>query len=1000
MAGHLLKEARSTHSTVSPSCSMMTSRSLLPLMSFVWLISQPVSVVIAADEPPLHQDAKSLAWIWDGGSGAKGDAVVFERGFKLSKAPSAVRVKIQSSAPVKLLVNGEEVGAVQSADKPQVFEFKKQVSVGYNALRLVTNRAGEGDALVASVLITDADGTRRRLETDAAWQVVVGDERRAVRVVESYAASKKGDVFAPLRPSVTKTEDIKVPEGFKVDLLHALDEAEGSWVAMCTDGKGRLIASDAGGRLVRITPPPVGADVSKNPPKIEVIDLPVGHANGLLWAFDSLYVMVCAEGVYEAGSGVYRVRDTDGDDRFDKVELLRKLHGSGDHGPHALMLSPDKRSITVVCGNSTRATEFQHYQVPPIYKDDLALPKLKGHGFMLGVGAPAGYLARMSPDGQEWTLIASGLRNQYDAAFNRHGELFTYDADMEWDLGTPWYRPTRVCHVVDGAEFGWRSVSGKWAEDYADSVPPVINVGRGSPTGVAFGYGAKFPGRYQEALYIADWTYGRLYAVHLKERGASYTATQEVFVEGRAMKPTDIAVNEKDGALYFASGSRTGNSALYRVYYAGGESTVASQGSSDSESAKLRALRHRLEEAYQASDDASVQLALENLGHSDRFIRYAARTLLEFRAPERWEKAALALKGPDAGVQSALALARLERTEHRDVLYGKLGEILGGRAAGAGLKLDAVRALQVVAVRLGDPEGTVRDSLLGHLHALVPTTDARMNAEAGQLLVRWKSPLAARKLFALLQKAPTQEEQISYAAALRFVKEGWPAGARELFFRWFLRAEFNKAGHLAKFIADMRKDAVDSLSDAEKVALEKVLNAAPEVQPAPPMASRLFVKNWTTEELSGLVEPLMKEARNLERGKQLFRETGCTVCHLFKSEGGAVGPDLTLSGSKFGVRELIESMTEPSKTISDQYGTTQVTLKSGETFIGRKVNEGPELVTLQENVFTASDVRDFARKDISKVEASLVSLMPPGLINTCHPDEVADLLAWLQSGSK
>jgi hypothetical protein len=51
-------------------------------------------------------------------------------------------------------------------------------------------------------------------------------------------------------------------------------------------------------------------------------------------------------------------------------------------------------------------------------------------------------------------------------------------------------------------------------------------------------------------------------------------------------------------------------------------------------------------------------------------------------------------------------------------------------------------------------------------------------------------------------------------------------------------------------------------------------------------------------------------------------------------------------------------------------------------------------------VFTSSDVRDFARKDIAKVEASLVSLMPPGLINTCHPDEVADLLAWLQSGSK
>jgi putative heme-binding domain-containing protein len=266
--------------------------------------------------------------------------------------------------------------------------------------------------------------------------------------------------------------------------------------------------------------------------------------------------------------------------------------------------------------------------------------------------------------------------------------------------------------------------------------------------------------------------------------------------------------------------------------------------------------------------------------------------------------------------------------------------------------------------------------------------------------VRWKSPLAAKKLFALFQKAPTQEEQIAYAAQLRLVTLGWPKGARETYFRWFLRAEFNRAGNLAKFIADIRKDAIETLPDSEKEALAAVLNAAPEVQPAPPMASRLFVKNWSTVELAGLVEPLMKQPRNLARGRQLFQETGCTVCHLFKNEGGAVGPDLTLSGSKFGVRELVESMTEPSKTISDQYGTTQVTLKNGDVFSGRKVNEGPQLITIQENVFTSSDVRDFALKDVAKIEAFPVSLMPPGLINSCHPDEVADLLAWLISGSK
>ena len=109
-----------------------------------------------------------------------------------------------------------------------------------------------------------------------------------------------------------------------------------------------------------------------------------------------------------------------------------------------------------------------------------------------------------------------------------------------------WYRPTRICHVVSGAEFGWRNGSGKWPVYYPDSVPPVVNVGPGSPTGVCFGYGTKFPSKYQNALFACDWSYGKLYAVHLHPDGSTYSGELEEFVAGTPLPLTDVVVGAQD----------------------------------------------------------------------------------------------------------------------------------------------------------------------------------------------------------------------------------------------------------------------------------------------------------------------------------------------------------------------------------------------------------------------------------------------------------------------
>src|SRR5690606_35794961 len=162
---------------------------------------------------------------------------------------------------------------------------------------------------------------------------------------------------------------------------------------------------------------------------------------------------------------VWRAKDTDGDGTFDDVKKLANFQGGGEHGPHALVLSPDGKQIYIVCGNHTGAPDFPKSAVPKTWQEDHLLPRMwDARGHARGIMAPGGWIARMNPDGSDLELVSIGYRNQYDIAFDQNGEGFTYDSDMEWDLGAPWYRPTRIYHVTSGSEFGWRSGSGKWPD--------------------------------------------------------------------------------------------------------------------------------------------------------------------------------------------------------------------------------------------------------------------------------------------------------------------------------------------------------------------------------------------------------------------------------------------------------------------------------------------------------------------------------------------------------
>ncbi len=790
--------------------------------------------------------------------------------------------------------------------------------------------------------------------------------------------------------AATPIERISIADGFKVELLHTVPaDQEGSWVNMTPDPQGRLIVSDQYGSLYRVTP---GADAAST--TIEKLKVDIGEAHGLLCAFDSLYVMV--NGKAAQGSGLYRVRDTDGDDQYDEVKLLRKIAGAGEHGPHAIVLSPDGKSLYVCGGNHTDLPNPEKSREPRNWQEDQLLPRMwDAGGHAVGKLAPGGWVCKTDPDGKTFELVGSGFRNEFDLAFNPDGELFTYDADMEWDIGSPWYRPTRVCHVTSGSEFGWRSGTGKWPAYYPDSLPAAVDIGPGSPTGIAFGTGAKFPAKYQQALFICDWSFGLLYAVHLGPNGSSYTGTFEQFATASPLPLTDVVVNPKDGAMYFTIGGRRTQSGLYRVTYVGSESTAPISGADDSQVA-ARDLRTKLESFHGAVNPAAIEVAWPQLSNPDRFIRYAARIAIEHQPVAQWQDKALAEKDPLALMTAMLALARCGEPSVESRIIDALGRVDWTKLSEAD-RLSLLRVYGVAFARMGQPVAAARQAVLDRLDAHFPAKSRTLNRELAAVLIYLEAPQVAARTIKLLLASQTQEDQVQYALVLRALKSGWTLDERRAYFNWFNTTGSFRGGHsFSGFVQNIRNEAIASLDEKEKASLAEIINAKLETtDPNVTVAARTFVKKW---EVADLLSATEGGGRNFERGREMFGAAACFKCHRFAGEGGIIGPDLTGVGKRFNNQYLLESLIEPSKVISDQYQASIFITTNGQTVIGKVANLNGDKLMVITNMLEPGNFANIATGDIEEVQPSRVSMMPNGLLDTLSDEEILDLLAYLKSG--
>ena len=793
---------------------------------------------------------------------------------------------------------------------------------------------------------------------------------------------------------VTRPERLVVKEGFEVERLYSVPKKDfGSWVVLCEDDKGRLIAGDQYGSLYRFDRPAQGETLTDE--NLEKIDLDIGHAWGLCYAFDSLYVVVNDK--KHEGRGLYRVEDTNKDDKFDKVTLLKKFQEvGGEHGPHAVVLSPDGKSLYVACGNQTALPTYQSSRVTECWGEDTLQPRVYGRGFMKGVEAPRGWICKTDPEGKNWEVIATGFRNQYDIDFNLEGEMFTYDADMEWDINTPWYRPTRINHVISGAEFGWRNGSAKWPEYYSDSFGAVVNVGPGSPTGVTFGTGAKFPTKYQKAFFACDWSFGTLYAVHLTPNGSSYTGEVEEFIGGQPFPLTDICISKKDGAMYITVGGRKVQSGIYRVTYTGKENTAPAK--PRIEGAEERTERQAIAEYHLKSDASVVDKFWKHLGSEDRALRFTARTAIEKVPTKYWAKKALDEKDPFTKLGALISLARLGNEKIQGALVESL-LTFEYKSLNQQERFDLLRAYGLTFVRIGAPIEKQRAQVIAQLDPHFPGDSASENIELSNVLAYLQAPDMIARSVELMTNALTQEEQIAIAKNIRFVQEGWTDDSEKKLFIWFTRAAGYKGGaSFSKFINEIKKDHLARLSSKRKKVLASIINAKP-VTKNPLSSNRQlkFVKNWQMKDLTPLLGAGLEGNRDFKNGREMFAAATCYACHRFNEEGGGIGPDLTSAGGKFSPHDLLESIIEPSNEISDQYGSITFTLKNGEQIIGRIANLKGDDYRIITDLMAPSAMTIIKTSDIESSEPTKFSMMPPGLLNMLEDDDILDLLAYILS---
>jgi putative heme-binding domain-containing protein len=331
----------------------------------------------------------------------------------------------------------------------------------------------------------------------------------------------------------------------------------------------------------------------------------------------------------------------------------------------------------------------------------------------------------------------------------------------------------------------------------------------------------------------------------------------------------------------------------------------------------------------------------------------------------------------------------------------------------ANVRRDGQAGFQAQTITAGDLDAPRLQQVHQKLIARFPSTDERLTRELASVLGFCGQPDASTKILAAIPTADTNPAlTIHLLHALGGATAGWTAEQKSALMDVYARAaQWRGGASFPGFINLLFESAIKGFSDAEKqMAYGKVPQFAPLTEAelaaaaasaargprpgaSPGIARSRGIRAISREETfdEQIFTPLRTPAQP-SRGRAHF-EQACAQCHRFGALGTDFGPDLTTVASRFKKRDIVEAILWPSRAVSDQYQSVEVTTTDKQTLFGLVAREDGDKIALQ--MTPAERPIEVAKAKVASRKPSPVSLMPEGLVDDLSQTQLADLLAFL-----